>query len=212
MTADGLARVWIHASVLLRAVDADLAGRGAPPDHPVWDRLRHTGALPGDAVEHFLWLDPQTVRDTHHLLIDEAESMQDAVRQVRGTSWRGAGADAYVARWARLVDFAEGANARMTDTAQFLAEAAAWLQDSRDQLAMELAFGLGSREAVSIRMGLPISGTASADLAERILAVVAGCLDAGWRLRERWVERVAEVPWREPAGGHVVATGHLEVR
>jgi hypothetical protein len=211
MTADLLARVWPHAEDLVRRVDAQIQLDGAPPEHPVWTQLRRVGALPTDAVEHFLWLDAGSVGADRDRVIDEAEAVRTTAGQVRSGAWRGAGAEAYAARWTHLIGYIDDLDRRMSDTALFLGEAARWVRHSRDELAMELAACLGSREAVAIKVELT-SGGAAADLAERILAAVADCIESGWQLRQRWADRLGEVPWREPDGAAVVATDHLEVR
>ena len=74
--------------------------------------------------------------------------------------------------------FADGVDQRFTATTEFLADVARWMQHSRDELAIEMAACLGSREAMAIKVDLD-HRTAAADLAERILAAAASCLDAG---------------------------------
>jgi hypothetical protein len=206
-----LTRVWEHGGDLLHRIDAQLGVDGAAADHPVWERLRQVGALPGDVVEHFRWMDPAALLRAQDQMIDQAEAARVALAGISATSWRGAGAAAFVNRWRHFAEFADGADERMADTAHFLAEAAQWIQRSRDELAVEMAACLGSREAVAIKVELNNRG-AAADLAERILAAAASCLADGWRLRERWAQRLAEVPWREPSVGGPVVVDHLEVR
>jgi hypothetical protein len=126
-------------------------------------------------------------------------------------AWEGAGANAFRDRWAGLVQFADAVDQRFIATAEFLADVAQWMQHSRDELAIEMAACLGSREAMAIKVDLD-HRTAAADLAERILAAAASCLDQGWDLRAQWADRLGDVPWRKPSGPGVVSVTHLEVR
>jgi uncharacterized protein YukE len=211
VTGDLLARVWPHAEDLLHRIDAQVRIDGAPADHPVWDLVRRVGALPSAAIEHFLWLEPAPLRRAREQMLDEAESAQAALSQVRGVAWEGAGANAFRDRWAGLVQFADAVDQRFIATAEFLADVAQWMQHSRDELAIEMAACLGSREAMAIKVDLD-HRTAAADLAERILAAAASCLDQGWDLRAQWADRLGDVPWRKPSGPGVVSVTHLEVR
>ncbi len=209
MSDDLLARVWPHAARLLGQIDAAIERDGAPGTHPLWQRMRAVGAMPAEAVEHWVWLDPQALLGARDLVRTEAEAMEGVVSRARTVSWHGAGATAFRTRFAHLAEYTEGADHRLADTAGFLAALATWIQHTRDEIAMEVAACLGSREAVQVTTELQ-AGTAAADLAERVLAVIESGIDSGWRLRDEWSDRLAEVTWREPPVDQVEAI-HLEV-
>src|SRR5581483_7838900 len=59
---DALNQVAGAGRDLLARVDAALLAAGAPADAPIWPLLRRTGALPGEALEFVLSLNPEPMR------------------------------------------------------------------------------------------------------------------------------------------------------
>lgn len=220
---DLLNRVMGPAADLLERIDAGLTGFGAPPDHPVWPLLRRVGALPGDAVTHFSEMTPDPIEESQRHLRDLAARCRVEAEASGTLGWSGAAASAYTSRWAEISKSLSGdedsLDVRIDATASYLSDIAAWIVTSRRVIAGELAVCLGARETVSLRaIGEPNLGldrstiVDAADLGARVLRVVAGCVDDGWEVRQRWTGVLGEVPPRTVEDRQPMPLAHIDVR
>src|SRR5690349_23674276 len=93
---------------LLGRVDATLTAAGAPAGSHLWELLRRTGALPGEALEFVAGLDPAPMEAAAEELRDRAAQFtheRSAVERVAAERpWEGSGADAFAAVWRALAD------------------------------------------------------------------------------------------------------------
>jgi hypothetical protein len=104
---------------------------------------------------------------------------------------------------------------RVAATRDFAEAVDAWTVRARRDLARTLALLLGSAQAVTLRTAAsgpvptPEVITAAADVAARVLAMVAGAYDEAQVLRDDWAARLSEADWRPPTptGGTATASG-----
>jgi hypothetical protein len=218
---DLLDRVYPVARELLDRVDATLLAGGAPADHPVWPLLRRLGALPGELVAHLAGVVPDGLTTPGDTLRQHATGYRHRADEVpMPAAWRGPAADAYATSWSGLSAHLAGSGpdtlaGRLTDTAGYLDDVAAWLGRSRRSVAGTVAECLGSAEALTLRSGsgdltpawFAGSGTpspsavtrAAATIGAHLLATAAEVLDDGRAVHERWSGRLDELSYRPPA-------------
>jgi hypothetical protein len=151
MMDDLLDRVLPVAGALLDRVDSVLAGNGAPAGDPVWSLLRRLGALPGELVRQFATADPEALAGAGDLLRTQSRDYERGIDSVpMPASWRGAAAEAYLARFNALAGHQLALAAKRGDTASYLDDVAAWLRRSRRLLAGVVGESLGSAEALTL--------------------------------------------------------------
>ena len=160
---DHLDRVAEPGRALLERVDTALLNGGAPAGHRVWPLLRRIGALPGDAFDFTVRLEPTALASS------AAELKSRAADYVAGRTelsepfvagaWQGAGADAFGTVWRALGEhIGDGATAdepslsgRLLATASYVDSLARWMSDLRVEVALAVAGALASAEAVTLR-------------------------------------------------------------
>jgi hypothetical protein len=201
---DLLDRVYPIAAGLLDQVDSTLLTAGAPAGHPIWPLLRRLGALPGELVTQVVAVDPDGLTGAPDALLGYAEGYQHRVDEVpMPAAWRGPAAEAYATAWvglsAHLTGGPDTLTGRLTDTARYLDEVAAWIGRVRRALAGTLAECLGSAEALALRAGPGRKAVAAATIGAYLLATTADVLDDGQALHDRWSGRLAELTYRPPA-------------
>jgi len=211
---DALDRLAEPGLDLLRRVDTLLAA-GAPEGHRVWPLLRRMQVLPGEAVRHFLELQPAPLaaagRTTRGLIRgydDACAALTDPVL------WSGPAASSYgQARAALLRHLDEGPESlvgRLESTAGYADALADWVEGSRLALARALADVVRSAEAVRVvaATAAPAAGyqgavrpgaTEAAEIAARVLAVLSVAYDGAETLLRQWAPSLAESRWRAPA-------------
>ncbi len=196
---------------LLGRVDATLAAAGAPAGSPVWDLLRRTGALPGDALEFVAGLDPVPMLAAAEELRARAAEFTGERSAVEGVAadrpWEGSGADAFTAVWRTLadhigdtVDAGEPTLAgRLAALASYVDGVAAWSGTLRGRLALAVADALASAEALVLKTAPPdgtAAGTAAAAVGATVLGPVADALRSGRDLHDTWTPSLAELTYR----------------
>lgn len=206
---DLLDRVYPVARDVLTRVDDVLCAGGAPSDHAVWPLLRRVGGLPGEVTAEFTAVPVAPlagVGDPLRVLADRYDSGHASVPMP--ASWRGPAAESYASQWAALAghlcDDRDSMAGRLTDSAGFLDDVAAWLARGRRALAGVLAECLGCAEAVAVHSapaGPPTPGvvTPAATIATEVLGVLGEILDDGDQLAARWTGRLGELPYRPPS-------------
>ena len=244
---DTITRVEDAARDLLARVDAILLAAGVPAGHPVTRLLPLARALPGEAFAGFAAASPAAVSDTAHTLLGlldgyATEHHRLAVRP----RWEGATADAALARAVGLAEHLYGhaddtLGGRLSATARYLAEVAAWLSASRDAMAVTAARCLASAEAVTVRspalrtgpdpggaslLALAAAGTgaavspglppvcvlAAATIAAEVLGTAVRAHREGADLYQDWSARLAEAPYRPgPPAASRPAPGRLDL-
>lgn len=163
-----------------------------------------------------------------HADIDQQEQWSGPAAEVFTAHWRDL--SVFLSASGEL-----GLAGRLQATAAYYDEVADWMTESRLALAEALATVLGSAEAVrlpgpgqaasdpswlsSAQWGSPQSGLAecgnvhsestgsAAAIAARVLGVVAGAIDDGHDVRERWAARLGELPFRMGAGFGAAGSG-----
>jgi hypothetical protein len=221
---DALARIEPVARPLLRDVDTALAALGAPAEHSIWALLRRSGATPADAVAHFAGVDASPLRSAAAALREQVTVYQltSVAAQV---PWRGSTGDVYAAQASALNEHLRGDRdesmaARLDATASYVEELAAWVDQSRRELAAALADVITSAQAVTLGRSGPAPAPASAlaasapapastdlrpdavlaaaDIGAYVLAAVAEAVDHGHALNSRWGSRLSELQFRAP--------------
>jgi hypothetical protein len=206
---DVLDRVYPVARELLDRVDATLLAGGAPPDHPIWPLLRRLGALPGEIVAHLAAVPPDGLTGPGDALRQQAAGFRHRADEVpMPAAWRGPAAEAYAVAWSGLSAHLAGSGpdtlaGRLTGTADYLDDVAAWLGRARRAVAGTVAECLGSAEAVTLRSA-PADLTAAiaraaATIGAHVLATAAEVLDDGRTVHESWSGRLGELSYRPPA-------------
>jgi hypothetical protein len=199
------------AADLLRRVDDALHAHGAPTEHPLWPLLRRLGALTLPSVEAIASLRPAPLLAAGASLRQVAREYADA-RAAIGTprDWEGAGAQAFERYRAGLADHLAGGSGSLAGhlqaTADYTAALDAWIASSRAGLASVLAASLASAEAVTVVAADPTVSpdrqlevaTAAAEIAARVLTVVADVVDDGESLHAEWTDRLAGIGYHEP--------------
>ncbi|WP_051797359.1 hypothetical protein [Catenuloplanes japonicus] len=195
------------AADLLQRVDDALHTHGAPTEHRLWPLLRRLGALTLPSVEAITALRPAPLLAAGASLRQISREYADA-RTAIGTprDWEGAGAQAYERYRAGLADHLAGSAASMAGhlqaTADYTAALDAWIATSRTALASVLAASLASAEAVTLVAPSPDGelevATAAAEIAARVLSVIADILDAGDSLHAAWNTRLAGIGYHDP--------------
>ncbi|GIF99619.1 hypothetical protein [Catellatospora citrea] len=154
----------LHASTagLLAQVDDSLARRGAPEEHPVWQLLRRTGALPGDVVSGLAGWSPEPWRQQAAALRGHAEVTVALGGDLdRLPSWEGTAGDAFAAARQRIGRDTRHRADRLRADAAFHEELADALATGRSRVARGLARVAASAEAVVLVTGVAV-GAASA--------------------------------------------------
>lgn len=185
---DRLDELLRSAGPLLRRVDETLTVAGAPPDHPVWTRLRQVRLLPWDAAQAVAALPAAELTDVAAELRAEARCYADLADALPPPGvWTGDAADAYdearrrVA--AHLSGGADGLDERLAATADLADAMADWMTRARDRLAATLAAVGTSAEALSLSFNTgvrppPAAETrAAAEVAARVLGSIADCYE-----------------------------------
>lgn len=195
---DLLDRVYPAAAGLLGRVDRALLTLGAPASHPIWTVMRTVGAMPSDAVDHFVTLDPARLLAAAQSVNSSTSDWNDIVASLpRTIESAGIAAEAYANAWPGIAAHVDDLTAGLDDGAAFLRATAEWIARSRRSLAGTLASCLDSREAVRLRSGavggidLPMI-VAAADIGAQVLAMTSHCLDDGWQVRDRYTAVLAE--------------------
>jgi hypothetical protein len=201
------------AADLIARVDRVLGAAGAPEGHRIWSALRALRVLPGEALAVVTALDPTPLRAAGTALRRLVPRYAEAHRRLTvgsGASeeaWRGAAAESFSvgrdALAAYLLDGPDSAADRLDRTAGYAEAIADWVTTTRHDLARTLAEVLGSAEAVLIRTaddGVPTQATvlAAAEIAARVLSVVAEAYDRAEELRRQWAGRLDEASHPAP--------------
>lgn len=198
------------AADLLRRVDDALHAHGAPTEHRLWPLLRRLGALTLPSVEAISALRPAPLLAAGASLRQVGREYAEA-RTAIGTprDWEGAGAQAFERYRSGLADHLAGGGASLAGhlqaTADYTAALDAWIAASRTGLASVLAASLASAEAVTLVAVSPAAegdlevASAAAEIAARVLTVVADVVDAGESLHAEWTDRLADIGYHEPA-------------
>lgn len=216
---DLLDRVRPAAEDLLGRIDTALRTHGAPGGHPVWALVRQVGAMPADAFAHLALLDAEPLRDTAASLRAAAAEWPGIVASLpTEVGSEGVAAQAYASSWPAVAGDLDGLTDGLSSTGRYAAEVADWIDGSRAALAREVATCLGSREALVLR-GAPPGAVdsaailAAAEIGARVLGAVAGALDAGWQVRDRWSAALAErTPSDARPSVRIHATHRIDVR
>ncbi len=217
---DLLDRVHAPAADLLDRADDILTRHGAPSDHPLWPLVRRLGILPSGVLADVAALAPATLRDAAENLIDIGNAVHRSVVSVpTGLVSRGAAADGFATGWhslsVQIVGRSGGAD-RIEATARAMNDAADWMTDLRRALAGELGACLGSSEAVSIRsvgdVPGPVEIRAAADIAVRVLEVLAGSVDDGWDRMRAHADVKAQIDVSVAAMSAMPSSNHIELR
>jgi len=210
---DLLDRVHPVAAPLLERVDTTLVTAGAPAEHAIWPLLRRLGALPGELVGYLASVPPGGLAGASDALRGHAAGYLHRIDEVpMPAAWRGPAAEAYATAWSGLSAHLSGGPdtlaGRLTDTASYLDEVAAWLGRARRAIAGTVAECLGSAEALAVR----VSGdtVAAATIGAYVLATTAEVLDDGQALADRWSGRLGELTYRPPVASGTGAT-HLQI-
>ena len=216
---DLLDRVRPAAADLLGRVDSALLTLGAPADHPVWALLRAVGAVPSEAVVHFAELSAGPLAEAAAAMRHSTSEWHEVATGLPSSvESEGVAAQAYANAWPGVAGHLADLAGRLDDTAAYLDAVAEWVARSRLSLAGTLAACLGSREALVLRSAEVSGGdraavTAAADLAAQVLAIVAHCLDDGWRLRDRFAHVLTESGPVDPGAGPTIGPRHrIDVR
>ncbi len=232
---DLLDRVYPVAVPLLDRLDATLLAGGAPADHPIWPLLRRLGALPGEIVGQLAGVVPDGLTGAADTARQQADAYRHRTDEVpMPAAWRGPAADAYAATWSGLSAHLAGSGpdslaGRLTDTAGYLDDVAAWLARARRALAGTVAECLGSAEAVTLRSapatadwlsgggtgsGAPSPGAAAlaaATLGAHLLGTTAEILDDGRAVTDWWAGRLGELTYRPPAPAAAASADQLRL-
>ena len=216
---DLLDRVRPAAEDLLGRVDTTLRTRGAPGGHPVWTLVRQVGATPADAFAHLASLDAAPLRETAAALRAAAGEWPGIVASLpAAVGSEGVAAQAYASSWPAVAGDLDGLADGLASTGRYAAEVGDWIDASRAALAREVATCLGSREALVLRGAAPdgVDGSAilaAAEIGARVLGAVAGALDDGWQVRDRWSAALAErTPSDTRPDVRIHATHRIDVR
>ncbi|MGC4790062.1 hypothetical protein ACLQ22_19800 [Micromonospora sp. DT178] len=212
---DALDRLAEPGLDLLRRVDTLLAA-GAPEGHRVWPLLRRMQVLPGEAVRNFLDLHPAPLAAAGHSARRLIRGYDDACAALTDpVLWSGPAASSYgQARAALLRHLDEGPESlvgRLESTAGYADALADWVEGSRLALARALADVLRCAEAVNVvaatsmpagapgqRSAAGPGGSAAAEIAARVLAVLCVAYDGAETLLRQWAPSLAESRWRAP--------------
>lgn len=152
---DALAHLYRNTAGLLARADDTLARWGAPETHAVWQLLRRSGALPGDAVAGLSAWSPQPWREQAEELRRQAESAETAAVAAGGLrGWEGAAGNTFQDAAARLRQDLGSWAAELRAQATHLDELAGCLAAGRSRTARALARVAGSAEAVLLTGGL----------------------------------------------------------
>jgi hypothetical protein len=210
---DLLDRVYPLATPLLDRVDTTLVTSGAPAEHAIWPLLRRLGALPGELVGHLASVPPDGLTGASDALRGHAAGYLHRVDEVpMPAAWRGPAAEAYATAWSGLAAHLSGGpdtlTGRLTDTASYLDEVAAWLGRARRAVAGTVAECLGSAEALALRMSGDV--VAAATIGAHLLATAAEVLDDGRALTDRWSGRLGELTYR-PSSAISASSAHLQL-
>jgi hypothetical protein len=211
---DLLDRVYPVAAPLLERVDTTLATAGAPAEHAIWPLLRRLGALPGELVAHFASVPPGGLAGASDALRGHAAGYLHRVDDVpMPAAWRGPAAEAYATAWTGLASHLSGGPdtliGRLTDTASYLDEVAAWLARGRRAFAGTVAECLGSAEALALRTSG--DAVAAATIGAHLLATGAEILDDGRALADRWTGRLGELIYRPDTSAAAATSAHLQL-
>jgi hypothetical protein len=196
---DALDRLAGPARDLLSRVDETLARAGAPPDHPLWPLLRRLGVLPGDAVAAVATLRPAPLAGAGPVL----RTLSSQYAQPRGMppDWQGPAAEVFTAGWTNLSGYVEvGLAGRLAETASCAEAVVDWVGRTRLAVARVLAAVMTSAEAVTMGSGDEPTQVvrAAADIAARVLGVVADAYAQGDALLVAWSGRLGELPFTPP--------------
>lgn len=152
---DALQQLQGNTAGLLAQVDESLARWGAPEQHPVWQLLRRTGALPGDAVAGLAGWSPEPWRQQAAALRLHAGAAAAVGADLdRLPSWEGRAADAFAAARQRTGRDAGHWADRLRADAAHHEELADVLTAGRASVARALARIAGSAEAVALVAGV----------------------------------------------------------
>jgi hypothetical protein len=208
---DALDHLTGPAADLLTRVDDLLCRAGAPAGHPVWPLLRRLGALPGDAVAAVAALRAGPLTAAGPTLRDLAHRYADVAAPLTGDDrWQGAAGQAYDAARrglaAHLDSEADSLTGRLHSTAGYADALADWVDRGRRAVARTLAEVLASAEAVTVTVGraptgVPGPALAAAEIAARVLGVVADVHAEGEELLRRWAPELGELPPPRATGG-----------
>ncbi|BCJ72138.1 hypothetical protein CS0771_16820 [Catellatospora sp. IY07-71] len=161
---DALSHLYLNTAGLLARVDDTLAHWGAPETHQVWQLLRRTGALPGDAVAGLSAWSPQPWREQADELrrqAETAEAVSGRAGALRG--WEGPAASAFQRTADRFRHDVVAWAAELRGHAAHLDELARCLAAGRSRTARALARVAGSAEAVLLT-GEPDAGRVAAGM------------------------------------------------
>ncbi len=211
---DLLDRVYPVAAPFLDRVDHTLVTAGAPAEHPIWPLLRRLGALPGELVAHIAATPPGGLAGASDALRGHAAGYLHRLDEVpMPAAWRGPAAEAYATAWTGLSAHLSGGPdtlaGRLTDTASYLDEVAAWLARTRRALAGTVAECLGSAEALILRESG--DAVAAATIGAHVLATAAEVLDDGRALVDRWTGRLGELTYRTAAPASAASSSQLQL-
>src|SRR5262249_55167890 len=128
-------------------------------------------------------------------------------------AWRGPAAEAYATAWTGLASHLSGGpdtlTGRLTDTASYLDEVAAWLARARRALAGTVAECLGRAQALALRASG--DGVAAATIGAHVLVTAAEILGDGRALADRWSGRLGELTYRPAAPVSATTSTHLQL-
>ncbi|MET7422318.1 hypothetical protein [Dactylosporangium sp. NPDC005555] len=217
---DALERLSGIGIEVLHRADAVLVAGGAPVGDPIWALSRAVGALPGDALEFGLKLDPAPLRVAATQLRGDADRFarrREWLAADLSGVWEGSGAEAFAARWGALSAYIGGGGepesitGRLRATAAYADALADWSEGLRGELAEAVARVATSAEAVTMRgepvgEGLPSAAVieAAARIGVRVLQPVADAFGVAQDLLARWSPELVELRYTEPTTG---ATG-----
>ncbi|GIF74091.1 hypothetical protein [Asanoa siamensis] len=184
--SDALDHLAGPAGDLLARVDDLLARVGAPDDDPVWPLLRRMRALPGEAVAALTGtLRAAPLAEAGGVLRARAATCTDVRSAVIApVAWEGPAGESYAARAARLGADAAAAGEALAATGRFADEAAAWIERTRERLAVVLAETLVSADAVAVVLGTDNAARAAATIATRVLSTLDTAISDGETLRQ----------------------------
>ena len=197
---------------LLGRVDAALVAGGAPAGDPVWALLRRAGALPGDLVEHLIDAGGDELASAAEQIHADARALDRENDAIPGTAgWRGGAAESFAGQWSAALGQTDRIVQRLTASADFAADVAAWVSGTRRQVAGAIAECLASREAATVRLAWPVpdadTSAAAAAIAAHVLSVVVDAAEAGEALRQRWAGHLDEVQYQPAAPVTSAASG-----
>jgi uncharacterized protein YukE len=154
----------------------------------VWTQMRRVRLLPGDAARAVAVLRPEDLGEASPELRADARAYAGIAESLPSPgTWTGDAAEAYDAARQRVADHLSGGleslDERLEATADLADALADWMAQTRADLARTLAEVLSSTEALALSAASTIDPAAggevlaAADVAERILHVVAECYE-----------------------------------